>query len=441
MNDALSHDSAAAITEASAAGRTVRAPQAVWRGVASPLGATWDGSGVNFALYSEHAERVELCLFDPSGRREIARIDVPYRTDFVWHCYLPEGFPGLRYGYRVHGPYAPEQGHRFNPHKLVLDPYARMIDGPFRWSDAHFGYRVGSRREDLTPDTRDNAAGMYKARVDRSRLHVGRRPSAAHAVEGHRDLRGARQGHDAPASRRAAPAARHLRGPRHPARDRPPEAPRRDGGRAPAGPHLPRRQAPGRDGPAQLLGLQHARLLRARHALRGERFALRVQDDGQAAARGRARGDPRRRLQPHRRGQSPRAHAVVPRHRQRGVLPAAEGRPALLLRLHRHRQHAVHAASHDAAPHLRQPALLGHRHARRRLPLRPRLHTRTRGACLRSQRRLPRHRAAGSDPLAGEAHLRAVGPGRRRLPGGRLSSGMVRLERPLSRHRALVLEG
>ena len=158
--------------------RATRSPPAVWRGVPSPLGATWDGAGVNFALYSEHAERVELCLFDPGARRETARIDVPYRTDFIWHCYLPEAFPGLNYGYRVHGPYAPERGHRFNPHKLLLDPYARMIDGPFRWSDAHFGYRVGGRREDLAPDTRDNASGMFKARVVDSAFTWGddRRP-------------------------------------------------------------------------------------------------------------------------------------------------------------------------------------------------------------------------------------------------------------------------
>ncbi|MCC7041974.1 MAG: glycogen debranching protein GlgX [Burkholderiales bacterium] len=145
--------------------RGPRTPLAVWRGVPAPLGATWDGAGVNFALYSEHAERVELCLFDASGRREIARIDVPYRTDFVWHCYLPEAYPGLHYGYRVHGPYAPEAGHRFNACKLLLDPYAKMIDGPFRWSDAHFGYRIGARREDLVPDPRDNASGAFKARV------------------------------------------------------------------------------------------------------------------------------------------------------------------------------------------------------------------------------------------------------------------------------------
>src|SRR5215471_14883639 len=121
---------------------------AVWPGKPYPLGATWDGEGVNFALYSEHAERVELCLFDPKGRREVERLDIAERTDFVWHCYLPDAKPGLLYGYRVHGPYAPEQGDRFNPHKLLLDPYARMITGQLRWNDAHFGYRVGSRRED-----------------------------------------------------------------------------------------------------------------------------------------------------------------------------------------------------------------------------------------------------------------------------------------------------
>ena len=145
--------------------RTDTAVHEVWRGSAAALGATWDGSGVNFALYSEHAEKVELCLFDPKGRREIERIAVPYRTDFVWHCYLPNARPGLLYGYRVHGPYDPAQGHRFNANKLLLDPYARMINGPLRWSDAHFGYRIGGRREDLSFDTRDNAKGALKGRV------------------------------------------------------------------------------------------------------------------------------------------------------------------------------------------------------------------------------------------------------------------------------------
>jgi len=130
-----------------------------------PLGASWDGEGVNFALFSEHAERVELCLFDPKGRRETARLVLPEQTDQVWHGYLPDARPGLMYGYRVHGPYRPEDGLRFNPHKLLLDPYARDIVGPLKWSDAHYGYRIGSRKESLSYDKRDNASGMPKCRV------------------------------------------------------------------------------------------------------------------------------------------------------------------------------------------------------------------------------------------------------------------------------------
>ncbi len=137
----------------------------VWPGRPYPLGATWDGMGVNFALFSEHAQRVELCLFDGKGRREIQRIPLQEQTDQVWHGYLPEARPGLLYGYRVHGPYQPEQGHRFNPNKLLLDPYAKDIHGELRWSDAHFGYRIGSKREDLSFDRRNNASGMPKCRV------------------------------------------------------------------------------------------------------------------------------------------------------------------------------------------------------------------------------------------------------------------------------------
>jgi glycogen operon protein len=138
---------------------------AVWPGRSYPCGATWDGEGVNFALFSEHAERAELCVFDAAGRRELQRIEFKERTDFIWHCYLPEARPGMVYAYRVHGPYKPEEGHRFNAHKLLLDPYARSIVGSLRWSDALFGYTVGSRREDLSFDRRDSAAGMPKCKV------------------------------------------------------------------------------------------------------------------------------------------------------------------------------------------------------------------------------------------------------------------------------------
>ena len=107
--------------------RAVVAPSAVWRGRPYPLGAVWDGAGVNFALFSKHAERVELCLFDPRGRREVERVELRERTDYVWHCYLPEARPGLIYGYRVHGPHDADRGHRFDHNKMLLDPYARMI--------------------------------------------------------------------------------------------------------------------------------------------------------------------------------------------------------------------------------------------------------------------------------------------------------------------------
>ncbi|MDT8384717.1 MAG: glycogen debranching protein GlgX [Gammaproteobacteria bacterium] len=136
-----------------------------WPGRPYPLGASWDGRGVNFSLFSEHAEKVELCLFDGQGRREIQRVTLREKTDQVWHVYLPEARPGLLYGYVVHGPYEPEQGHRFNPDKLLLDPYAKDIQGGLRWSDAHFGYRIGSKREDLSQDHRNNARGMPKCRV------------------------------------------------------------------------------------------------------------------------------------------------------------------------------------------------------------------------------------------------------------------------------------
>ncbi|SRR5579875_312442 len=137
----------------------------VWPGEPYPLGATWDGEGVNFSFFSEHATRVELCIFDASGRHERQRVDLRERTDFLWHGYLPEARPGLIYGYRVHGPYQPEKGHRFNPHKLLIDPYAKQLAGRLRWSDAQFGYRIGNSRADLSFDRRDSAPGMPKCVV------------------------------------------------------------------------------------------------------------------------------------------------------------------------------------------------------------------------------------------------------------------------------------
>ena len=127
----------------------------VWPGRPYPLGATWDGVGVNFAVFSEHATTVELCLFDAKGTGE-TRVPLTERTDQVFHCYLPDALPGQLYGYRAHGPYEPETGQRFNHHKLLLDPYAKAIGRGITWHDSLFGYTVG--QDDLTFDARDSSA-------------------------------------------------------------------------------------------------------------------------------------------------------------------------------------------------------------------------------------------------------------------------------------------
>jgi glycogen operon protein len=131
----------------------------IWPGRPYPLGATWDGAGVNFALFSEHATKVELCLFDAvDATKESRRITLPEQTDQVWHAYLPDVLPEQLYGYRVHGPYEPLKGHRFNPNKVLLDPYAKAIGRDLRWEDALFGYKVGDKTADLSFDERDDAA-------------------------------------------------------------------------------------------------------------------------------------------------------------------------------------------------------------------------------------------------------------------------------------------
>ena len=141
-------------------------PIKTWLGYPYPLGATWLGNGVNFALFSEHATSVDLCLFDSmEAREENVRIPVTEHTDQVWHIFLPEAQPGQIYGYRVSGPYEPEIGMRFNSSKLLLDPYAKAIAGRVEWGDEMFGYVVGGEKEDLTRDFRDDAWGMPKAVV------------------------------------------------------------------------------------------------------------------------------------------------------------------------------------------------------------------------------------------------------------------------------------
>jgi glycogen operon protein len=140
-------------------------PESLEEGSSHPRGATPTEHGVNFALFSAHATRVEVCIFDDAGKREIARVALPEYTDEVWHGFIPELKPGARYGYRVHGPYEPLQGHRFNPHKLLLDPYAKAHMGALKWGPELFGYSVGHADGDLSFDKRDSARLMPKCVV------------------------------------------------------------------------------------------------------------------------------------------------------------------------------------------------------------------------------------------------------------------------------------
>src|SRR6516225_9591326 len=137
----------------------------VSEGSPNPRGATWDGLGVNFALFSANATKVELCLFDDTGRTELERIELPEYTNEVWHGYLPDARPGTIYGYRVYGPYDPDAGHRFNHNKLLIDPYAKQLVGQLRWGPELFGYRLDHPDKDKSFDRRDSAPLMQKCRV------------------------------------------------------------------------------------------------------------------------------------------------------------------------------------------------------------------------------------------------------------------------------------
>ena len=140
-------------------------PSRLREGLPFPLGATWDGLGVNFALFSANATKVELCLFDATGEVELERIALPEYTDETFHGYLPDAHPGLIYGYRVYGPYDPQNGHRFNHHKLLIDPYAKQLVGELKWSEALFGYTIGHPDADLSFDERDSAPFVPKCKV------------------------------------------------------------------------------------------------------------------------------------------------------------------------------------------------------------------------------------------------------------------------------------
>ncbi|CAA9345726.1 MAG: GH13_11 / GH13 / GH13_13 / GH13_10 / CBM 48 / GH13_37, partial [uncultured Nocardioidaceae bacterium] len=278
-------------------------------------------------------------------------------------------------------------------------------------------------------------------------LRLGGRPAAVGPLQRVVHLRGARQGaHQAP-PRPPRGAARDVRRPRSPRDHRPPHQARDHRDRADAGAPVRAGQHAARQGAAQLLGLQHPRLLRPPRRLRRQHPARRhrgpagpgVQGHGQGHARGRHRGHPRRRLQPHRRGQPPRADAELQGHRQPGVLPPRRRPEAVLHGLHRHRELPQRPPPALAAAHHGLAALLGDRDARRRVPLRPRLGAGPRVLRRRPARDVLRARAAGPGRQPGQAHRRALGRRARRLPGRQLPAAVERVERQVPRHRARLL--
>ncbi len=290
----------------------------VWPGQPYPLGATWNGVGVNFALFSAHATRVELCLFDSAESDTRVSADRAARAHRHGVARLPAGCrPDQLYGYRVHGPYEPAHGHRFNPNKVVLDPYAKVGGADAQWGDELFGYTVGGPDDDLSFDPRDSAARAPAGSRGRHGVHLGRRPPAAHAVAQDRDLRDARARlHDASPGRSGAPA-RHVR------RRSPPN--RRFGTckdlgvtaveLMPVHHHARDRHLAGTR-PHELLGLQHATAT-SRPSTATRRRARRRTRSASSSAWSRAlhaaghRGDPRRGLQPHRRRKPPGPDAVA----------------------------------------------------------------------------------------------------------------------------------
>ncbi len=236
-----------------------------------PLGAHWDGLGINFAVYSASAEAMELCIYDVAGRRETARLRLPECTNDIWHGYLRDATLPLVYGYRAFGPYDPEHGHRFNPHKLLLDPYARELVGDCALVGC--AVRLSSQFTARGPEFRPSRQRLGDAQGggQQRNLQLGRRPSAARAVDRYRHLRSARARIDHAPQRRAQLSARQFRGTRRSQIHRSHPPARRHCGGAAADPCVSTGSLPDRARAFELLGLQHARFLRAGAALSVER--------------------------------------------------------------------------------------------------------------------------------------------------------------------------
>ena len=411
-----------------------------------PLGATWDGLGVNFALFSAHATKVELACSTTTARSEIERIELPEYTDEVWHGYLPDARPGTVYGYRVHGPYEPDDGPPLQSEQAAARPLRQAHRRRARLGPR--AVRLHDRRadDDLTFDERDSAPFMPKCRVVDPAFTWGgeRRPQRSRGTARSSTRRTCAASPSGIRRCRRSCAA-PMPGSARSEVDRLHQVARRHRGRAAAGPHLRRRQLPARQGADELLGLQHDRLLRARPALRGRRAIRlrRVQGDGGAPARRRPRGDPRRRLQPHRRGQRARAR----RCRFKGIDNASYYRL-----LPDEPRYYINDTGTGNTVNLSHPRVLQmvtdslrywatEMHVdgfRFDLGDHPRRASRT-----ASTRAAASSTACRQDPVLSQrqADRRAVGLRPRRLPGRRLPAGLGRVERPVPRHGARLLEG
>ena len=312
----------------------------VWPGNAYPLGATYDGAGTNFSLFSEIAERVDLCLIDERGSE--SRIPLDEVDGYVWHAYLPNITPGQRYGFRVARAVRPGGRSPVRPEQAAARPVREIIRRRLHFRPGAVLLRLRRRRPQgrhvdhrHSPDGR-LAGPHHDQRGDQSLLRLGVRPCTTHPVPRDSHLRSARQGPDTDPSRRPRRTSGHLRRPGPPGDHRTPQVAQRHRARIDAGAPVPARRAATGSGPAKLLGLQHIWVLRTALPVlvepTGRRRGGRVQDDGAQPARGGHRGHSRRRLQPHRRRQPPGPDDQLPRHRQQGLLPARRRGPAAATR-------------------------------------------------------------------------------------------------------------
>ncbi len=410
----------------------------IWPGYPYPLGATWTGTGVNFALFSAHASHVELCLYDgPDATTESARIRLPEHTDMVWHGFLPDARPNQLYGYRVHGPYEPAAGHRFNPHKVVMDPYAKSVARTVRWADEMFGYQVGHPNADLSFDTRDNAwCAPLAAVVDPAFTWGDDRPLRTpwhNTVIYELHVRGfSKLNPDIPEPLRGTyealttePAIEHfkqlgvtaieLMPVHHHARDRHLEQSGLTNywGYNSFGYFAPERRLAASRSPAGAVR-EFKRMVRALHDA-GLEVILDVVYNHTAEG-----------------------NHLGPTLSLKGIDNASyyrlgRERSPVLHGLHRLRQHAEHAEPAGAAAHHGQPAVLGAGDACRWIPLRPRERARARAVRRGPSGGVLRHHPSGPGAVAGEAHRRALGSRRGRLSGREFSGAVDGVERQVPR--------